>query len=280
MPQVEGKYRPNDSPSFPPSRMDFPAVAIEFHGATLKVLALSPAWKAQQLDELSQRPLSSRRLPSKEEVSSSLFAPDAAIQAIRNWSQYACHDIRVVTRKPDGEMLYLATRRLEPGKSGNIDTDSEIVDGHVKHSAPINGCWWPPGGKIMIPFPKSALEQSGFDVVDSILLKLSKEIGLTPDQVVGIHFLGVGETNFSEKMAYVYRGRDEDGSFFEFTVPVKMPAPQHTINKNYIVEVKPETVINLSTLTSAAWIDRQTYERNRPQFCAYEQIFIDAVFKG
>jgi len=260
-----------------------PPTVVEFKGADLQVVTADRNWAETQVQELGTRPLSERTLPTKEQVRESLFAPDAAMDAIREWSQYACHDLRVVTRGPDGSVRYLATRRLEPGWQSNVASEprEKLLNASresITHKAPINGCWWPPGGRISVPRPGSELEKSGFDVVDSLILKLNRETGVVPEGIRAIHLLGVGETNFSTDMVYTYRGRDMAGEVYDFSLPVEMPAPQRTINKNYVVEISPEAVLKLDSLCSACWIDKDTYTEHREQFCAYEQTFLDALF--
>jgi hypothetical protein len=202
------------------------------------------------------------------------------MKAIRDWSQYACHDLRIVSRKPDDTLIYLATRRLEPHYLSNLSKEgmSIVNEGRLQHSAPINGCWWPPGGRIAIPKPGSILEREGFDVIDSILLKLNREIGVAPADISKINLLGVGETNFNHEMAYTYRGSDSQGKSYEFELPIRMSAPQRTINKNYVVEVSSEAMLKMDHLCSACWIDVNDYRQHRNQFCDYEQRFMDALF--
>jgi hypothetical protein len=260
------------------------ATATAFDGAELEVLAINSDWSSCLPPETSRKPISERVLPSAEQVRDSLFAPNEAIRTIRDWSQYACHDLRVVTRKPDGSLLYLATRRLEPGwlsNFGDPETRPSVISSskeRAQHSAPINGTWWPPGGRIVVPRPGSELAREGFDAVDSALLKLNKEIGTKPEDVLGIFMLGVGETNFEEKMTYHYTGKDQAGEAYGFSLPVQMPAPQRSINKNYVVELRPEALISLDGLSSACWIDEDAYQIHRGQFCEYEQQFVNAVF--
>lgn len=263
------------SQRFPTSEAHLP-VGIDVSGATLSVLSTNPDWRRSVPEELVSRPLSQRRLPPADVIREQLLAPSSSMRALRSFSQYACHDLRVISRGEHGELRYLATRRLEPNAGSNFAP--ELVGAkEFQHSAPLNGFWWPPGGRVLCPTPNSKLQADGFDVVDSALIKLHSELGITPAQVRGVYLLGVGQTSLPPCMTYTYRGNDGQNTY-SFETPVRMELPQNTININYVIEVPPDTKLTPSTLTSLAWINADDYLRHRGQFCEYEQHFLDTLF--
>ncbi len=226
--------------------------------------------------ELAARPLSKRRLPPADVIREQVLVSPDAMTAIRSFFEYACHDLRVISRGECGELRYLATRRIEPNAEGNL-APGHVRGGNFQHSAPLNGFWWPPGGRVLCPAPTSRLRAEGFDVVDSALIKLHSELGITPEQVKGIYHLGVGESSLPPCMTYTYRGNDGQNAY-SFEAPVRMDLPQNTINLNYVIEVPPDTELTPSTLTSLTWIYAADYLRHRGQFCEYEQHFLDTLF--
>lgn len=261
-----------DEARFPRASLDYLPSVVEVTGAEMRVDHVVTDW-----DKSPNLMTAGRILPTIEEVRSSLWLDATEMARIRE-SVYECHDLRVIRISETGEAKYLATRRLEPGSESNISVTSGESGERMLHQVPINGCWWAPGGRIRSPKEGSVLAERGFDQIDSVLLKLNEELGLSPSDVSAIHYLGRGETRFETEMEYRYEGCDEDGEKHGFSLPVEMPRMQHTINHNYVIVVGPDSRIEPRTLCSANWVTGADYERHRSQFLPYEQELIDAVF--
>lgn len=256
---------------FPSRAAEHLPSVVEVSGADLRVDSIDPDWRSSP--NLLREGLT---LPSVEEVRSSLWLDASEIAKIRE-SVYECHDMRVVRHSDGGKMEYLATRRLEPRAESNLSVSLGAYGAALAHEVPINGCWWAPGGRIRAPKAGSALAERGFDRIDSLMLKLNEELGIQPEDVLAIHYLGKGETKFERRMEYRYEGRDHDGAPLGFVLPVEMPRIQHTINHNFVALLKSGVDIEPRTLSSPCWIDRLDFDRHKGQFLEYERKFIAAV---
>jgi hypothetical protein len=231
-------------------------------GARFEIVDLAHDWAQNPLAKPTQF-----TLPTDKEKAESLWLTDSEMAELRK-SEYPCHDIRLA-KLVDGELYVGFILRTEP----NLSVDP--LTGVGTDSAPINGFFWPIGGRILRPRPNSCLEGRWTDE-DSAIFKAIAEVKIDPKKIQQIFYLGTGRTHFPEEMWYY--GLNKNNSVR--SAHIKMALPQMTLNRNYVFLIDPDTSLQESaTIGPMNWMNKAEYASRRHEFCEYEQTFYDCLFR-
>lgn len=235
-------------------------------GSLLEVLSVNHDWPLQQL--VGETEPNKTKIPTKEEIEKYFWIDQKTFSAVRDYISYECHDIRICRLNSKGELDVLCCKR-----------DPILKEDGTTHDAPLGGFWWSIGGRRMVPHPDSPFAGK-FGTLHSVLTIANREVNLDPSDVLGVYELGLGRAEFPTKMTY---SGEEQGAKKEPEKAVVLSHPQHSMAFNFVVLVKADTALrpaknngDITFISRAQFNSKEVFGRQ----CAYERIFLEAVFGG
>jgi len=254
--------------------------------STIPTIAIGAQMKPEiaHVDWLTRKApvdISRLKLPKKEDISASLWMPQASMSDARDYISYECHDIRIGMVCPhSGQLLIMYCERVEPHKNPeSLRTELAPIDSSIE-TAPINGFYWPIGGRRMCPKPGTPLDGK-FSIYHSALLKANQEANIETQNVLGIYDLGIGKTEFPRDMRYLSHSIFQEESFATIR-DVHMPNAQRTVNYNLIILVDKLDLRGDKSVKDFKFLTEGDLQSSsvKAKFSLYEQSFLHAIFEG
>ncbi len=202
--------------------------------------------------------------PPREEFLAATAIPDWARVAPR--AIWGCVDMIVL--RTDGEIRALLQKRSEG-----------IASPEGKHTAPMNGFYWPIGGRVRLPPPGFCDEP--FGIHEAALFKLEQEAGILPSMVAAMYPLGPSRVAFPKQMTYHYSGPEDSDRYLR---KIELEYPIQAMAENYVVVLSPEGGAAATpahpTVSEFRWLSKDQFwdPSIRYSLCRYVQDMLEAAF--